>query len=376
MDACALDEPGNPASSHQIGRRARRALEHAREEIGQLLGSEMAGMAADRVVFASGGTEANNLALIGLAVQSAGGWAAASDWPRQRPQAIVAAIEHPSVLGAADFLGQLGWQVDRLPADRNGVAHVERIESLFTDRARVVALMLGNNETGVLQPVAELAEICRRGGVACHCDAVQVAGKLPIEFRKLGVSTLSVAAHKFHGPRGIGALLVRHGVELAPMLFGGFQQAGLRPGTEPVALAAGMLAALQAWRDDAGRAARLAELRDSFERELRAGWPELVVNGAAAPRLPHTSNAAFVGLDRQALFMALDQAGIACSTGSACASGSNQPSSVLTAMGCEEAVLRSSLRFSFGAMNRPADASQAAARILKVANDLRRRRPG
>jgi cysteine desulfurase len=186
---------------------------------------------------------------------------------------------------------------------------------------------------------------------------------------------MSFAAHKFHGPLGIGALVVRHGVTLAPQLVGGFQQAGLRPGTESVALVVGMLTALELWHaEQEQRRLRLTALRDEFEHAIRAGWPEAIVVGARSPRLPHTSNIAFVGLDRQALFIAFDQAGVACSTGSACASGSSEPSPALVAMGLDEAVFSSALRFSFGATTTAAEVAESSRRILKVCNDLRRRK--
>jgi cysteine desulfurase len=188
---------------------------------------------------------------------------------------------------------------------------------------------------------------------------------------------MSFAAHKFHGPLGIGALVVRHGVELSPQLFGGFQQAGLRPGTESIALAVGMLTALELWQaNQDARRVRLTALRDEFEGTIRAGWPEAIVLGAASPRLPHTSNIAFIGLDRQALFIALDQAGVACSTGSACASGSSEPSPALVAMSLADALISSALRFSFGATTTAAEVAESSRRILQVCNDLRRRKRG
>jgi cysteine desulfurase len=233
--------------------------------------------------------------------------------------------------------------------------------------------MLGHNETGVLQPVAELAVICAKHGAPLHTDAAQVVGKVPVNFRKLGVATMTVAAHKFHGPLGIGALVVRHGIELEPQLYGGFQQAGLRPGTEPVALVVGMCRALELWNaEQSERVARLRELRDRFERAILSGWPAAVVLGARAERLPQTSNIAFVGLDRQALFMALDLAGVACSPGSACASGSSATSPALVAMGCEAAVLTSALRFSLGATTTASDIDEATRRILHCCNNLQR----
>jgi cysteine desulfurase len=267
-----------------------------------------------------------------------------------------------------------GWRVDRLPASLDGAILVGRLKEIVTPQTRLVSLMLGNNETGVLQPIEEAARVCQSFSVPIHTDAVQVVGKLPVNFRELGVTALSCTAHKFHGPQGVGALILRHGAALEPQLQGGFQQRGLRPGTEPVALAVGMHRALQLWHDNQQECiARMVQLRDRLERQVLDGFPAAVVVGGNSPRLPHTSNIAFVGLDRQALFMALDLAGVACSTGSACASGSNEPSHVLVAMGCPEGVIQGSLRFSLGAFTTIAEVDQAAARILKAGNDLQRR---
>jgi len=374
MRACLAAPFLNPASQHEFGRRARRALEDARERIAELLGARTGGSDPDRVIFTSGGTEANNLAVFGLAEAGDGRF----NGPASRcGHVIVSAIEHPSVTAAADELARHGWRVDRLGVDLRGVLRVDPMAELLRPETRLVAAMLGQNETGVLQPVGKLAAICARQGVPLHTDAAQVVGKLPVDFRALGVSTLSVAAHKFHGPLGIGVLVVRHGVELRPRLFGGFQQAGVRPGTEPVALAAGMCRALELWhaeRED--RASRLRRLRERFEQLIARGWPDAVVIGRDAPRLPHTSNIAFVGLDRQALFMAVDLAGVACSTGSACASGSSEPSPALAAMGCPPAVFGSALRFSLGATTTGEQVDEAARRILLCCNELGRKNRG
>jgi cysteine desulfurase len=235
--------------------------------------------------------------------------------------------------------------------------------------------MLANNETGVLQPVAELARICRQHGVMLHTDAVQVVGKLPVSFEELKVDALSLSAHKFHGPRGIGALIVRGGVRLQPILFGGFQQQGLRPGTESVALAMGLRRALELWHNEANeRAERMATLRDRLENLLRAGKPETVVNGGSAARVPHCTNISFPGIDRQALLLALDQEGICCSTGSACASGSSEPSPVLMAMLCSDSVIEGSLRISLGIETSAAEIEQAAQIILRTVVKLGRSR--
>lgn len=286
---------------------------------------------------------------------------------------IISAAEHPSITGVAEELARRGHPVDRLGVNSSGVIRIDQVAALIRPETRLVAAMLGQNETGVLQPVAELAAICAQHRVLVHTDAAQVVGKLPVNFRALGVSTMTVAAHKFHGPLGIGALVVRHGVELHPQLFGGFQQSGLRPGTEPVTLAVGMCRALELWdAEQQDRTARMRDLRDRFEHAILAGWPTARIIGLDAERLPHTSHIAFVGLDRQALFMALDQAGVACSTGSACASGSSEASPVLIAMGCDDTVLSSALRFSIGATTTAFEIDEAARRILSCCKDLER----
>jgi cysteine desulfurase len=359
----------NPASQHEFGRRARRKLEEAREQIGELVGANMSGRDTDRIVFTSGGTEANNLAIRGLIGE--GRFSGPGSGPGVGGHIVISAIEHPSITALADHLAKQGWTVDRLGVDGRGVIRADELPPLLRPETRLLATMLANNETGVLQPVAELAAICAARGVPMHTDAAQIVGKLPVNFRQLGVATMSFAAHKFHGPLGIGALVVRHDIELAPQLFGGFQQAGMRPGTESVALAVGMAKALELWHaESTARIARLTQLRDGFERAVCGGWPAAVVIGRDAERLPHTSNIALVGLDRQALFVALDQGGVACSTGSACASGSSEPSPTHLAMGCERAVIDSALRFSLGAGTTAAELEVATRRILKICNDL------
>ena len=232
--------------------------------------------------------------------------------------------------------------------------------------------MLGNHETGVVQPVAELAAICNQAGVPTHTDAVQVAGKLPLSFRDLGVAAMSIAAHKFGGPAGVGALIIRDGVPLRPLTFGGHQQSGLRPGTESVALAVGMATALElAKRRQHEHAQRLISLRDRFEQSLRAELRDVVIHGEAAHRLPQTSNVAFPGIDGEVLRMALDLAGVACSVGAACSSGSTELSPTLRAMNLPNNLAASSLRFSFGATTTQAEIDEAVRRIAHVCRELR-----
>ncbi len=349
---------GNPASQHAIGRRARQGLEQARDEIGRILGARLSGSSSDRVIFTSGGTEANNLALLGMV--------GIADPDVPPGEAIISAIEHHSVTAVAELLERRGWTIHRLGVTRDGVVDPAALDGRLNERTRFVSVMLANNETGVIQPVAEIARRCQALGVPMHTDAAQIAGKLPVDFRALGASALTVAAHKFHGPLGIGALVIRHDLELQPLVVGGFQQEGLRGGTESVALAVGMHAALASWEHEKeARPERLRTLRNRLEARLRDGYGgRVLVNGADAERLPHTSNVALLGMNRQALVMALDLAGVACSTGAACASGSSEPSRTLLAMGCDKEVLAASLRFSLGATTTAEEIDEAAERIL------------
>ncbi len=350
----------NPASQHAAGRQARRMLEEAREGIAELLGARTGGMNADRVIFTSGGTEANNLALRGLSP------AAFRD---QKPRLAISTIEHPSILATAVELERLGALVQRLPVDNQGIVQLP-----ITLNTHVASVMLANNETGIIQPVETFAAICREGDAVSHTDAVQAIGKIPVHFRELGVDAMTVAPHKFHGPLGIGALVLRHAVDLQPQLLGGFQQAGLRPGTENVALVVGFHKALDlAAGEFQERVGRMHGLRDGMERFLSDRFPDLVIVGKQAPRRLPTSCLSFPGLNRQALVMALDLAGVACSTGSACASGSSEPSPVLMAMGLPRVVVEGAIRLSLGAFSTTAEVAEASRRILNTVNHLRSR---
>ncbi len=363
MAQCQAFGFANPESQHQLGRRARRALEEAREGIAEILGVDLGGRSADRMIFTSGGTEANNLALFGLV------GAMAHPHPSQL---LISAIEHPSVAQPTAALARRGWHVDRWPVSSDGIIDTERLSVEMANPPRLISVMLANNETGVIQPLGELATRAAAAGVLLHTDAVQAAGKLRVNFRELGVAAMTIAAHKFHGPRGIGALIVRGGVPLDPQLFGGFQQQGLRPGTEPVALAVGMHVALQIFaRDQSARIDRMTQLRDRLEDALIAAYPSAVVHGRTAPRLPNTTCIALPGLDRQALVMALDLAGVCCSTGSACASGSSDPSPTLLAMGLPDELVGSSIRFSLAATTTEKEIDEAVNRIVKVLGNSR-----
>ena len=398
MARCYREGYANPASQHRVGQRVRRLLEDAREKIAAILDVDLAPPRRDRLIFTSGGTEANNLAILGIARASVsphplgeGQRFLTSPLPlgegpgvRVAGQIIISAGEHQSVIEPAEHLLEQGWRLDTLGLTSDGVVRADQLppllekgselfsaKTVLTPFPRLVSVLLGNHETGVLQPVGKLAAICHRAGVPLHTDAVQVVGKLPVSFRVLGVAAMTVAAHKFQGPPGIGALIVRNDVPLAPLMFGGHQQSGLRPGTESVALAAGMAAALELWqREQDSHARQLTALRDRFERQLKRSLPDVVVHGEAAPRLPQTSNVAFPDLDGQVLLMALDLAGVACSVGSACSSGSTELSPTLRAMGLSNDIVACSLRFSFGATTSEAEIDEAVRRILHVCDEL------
>ena len=362
MAECHARGYANPASQHKPGQIARKRLEDARDQIARILGADRSGANPDRLVLTGGGTEANCLALLGIAQAGSNGWPA---------HAIVSAMEHPSVTGSAEYLLEQGWRIDTLGLAPDGVVRRERLTELLRPDTQVVSVMLANHDTGVLQPVEELAQTCRQAGVPIHTDAVQMAGKLPIDFRSLGVDALSVAAHKFQGPLGIGGLLLRPDVPIWPIHYGGHQQSGLRPGTESVALTVGMLTALELWQGEhEDHSARLSALRDRFEARLRAGFPDLVVNGSDVRRLPNTANVAFPGLDGQVLVMALDLSGVACSVGSACSSGSTELSPTLLAMNLPKEIVSSSLRFSLGATTTESQVDVAVNRILNVVGEL------
>ncbi|MDY3554327.1 cysteine desulfurase family protein [Gemmata sp. JC717] len=343
MRPLMLETFGNPSSAHAFGRKARQALEDAREQASALLGAH-----PDELTFTSGATEANNLAIFGL-----------------RPaRAVASPIEHPCVVEPLRRLEAGGAAVEWLPADERGVI-AWREPAAGADLACV---MLVNHETGAVQPVRAIAATLPKG-TKLHCDAVQAVGKIGVDFHELGATTLTASAHKFGGPKGVGVLLTKRGTDLKPHTFGGHQQGGRRPGTEPVALAVGMAAALEiATRDLAANRAALAAHRARLWNALRRECAPVVLNGpeiGAADVAPAALNVSFPGCRADLLLMSLDLARVACSTGSACSSGSLLPSPVLRAMGVPDEVLKSALRFSFSPAQTSAEIDEAAARIAR-----------
>jgi cysteine desulfurase len=351
--------PGNAESRHSFGRRARRAWEQAKETVARILGADPA-----EVIFTSGGTEANNLAVFGLAgAESSPG------------HLVSTPIEHPAITEPVARLEAAGFAVDRATIDGDGRADIPSMAAAFRAGTRFATLMLANNETGAIQPVRELAAQAAVRGIPVHTDAVQAVGRIPVHFHDLGVTTLAASAHKFHGPVGIGLLLVRSGVRLGSQLFGGGQQHGRRPGTIAVPLAVGLARALEQWHDQsAARAARWLELRHRLESGLIAALgPERVIRNGPAEnvrRLPQTLNLGFPGVDGDALLMQLDLAGVAASLGSACASGSTRPSPTLLAMRVPDDRLRSSVRFSLGAATTRDEIDESIRRITEVVSRI------
>jgi cysteine desulfurase len=362
-----LGQTGNPSSLHNAGRRARRVVEEAREQIAEAYGAR-----PSEVVFTSGGTEADNLAVKGLF------WARKLAQPA-RNRILTPATEHHAVLDPVRWLvEQEGAAADWLPVDSRGVLDPDTLRAAIERdpaSAALVSVMWANNETGTVQPVAELAELAREYQIPFHSDAVQAAGLLPVDLAATGATALTITAHKIGGPVGIGALLLVRGVEPVPVLHGGGQERDVRSGTlDAPAIRAFAVAVAEARECRQDESKRLAELRDDLIGKVQAAVPDAVLNGPAAGpgRLPGNAHFSFPGCEGDALLMLLDAKGIACSTGSACTAGVAQPSHVLLAMGADEARARGSLRFSLGHSSTQADVDALAAVIGEAVERARR----
>jgi cysteine desulfurase len=339
----------NPSGSYATAKLARKAIDQARGEVARLIGAD-----AGEIVFTGGGTESVNTALHSL------------DRLAGEGTAVVSAIEHSAVLRCVENLTR---EVVRLPVTAGGRLEMAGLVQVL-DSAAYVSLMAANNETGVIQPLGEVAAMARERGLPIHSDAIQAAGKVSIDVRELGVDLLSISAHKFHGPKGIGALYVREGLRFSPLLHGGGQESGRRSGTENTAAIVGMGAAAASAMRLAGDS--IQEFRDAFENKVSAEVPGALVNGDVSHRLPNTSHFSFEGCDAAGLLILLDDAGLACSAGSACMTGKQKPSHVQLAMGIPEGRAKSSLRFSFSRLNTMAEALAAAEMVAKAVGKLRR----
>jgi cysteine desulfurase len=325
---------GNPSSLHAAGQEARRAVDAARDRIAATLGT-----GPEEVIFTSGGTEADNLALSGVFLADR----------ERRPHLITAATEHHAVLDTCQFLESLGAEVTVLPVDHEGLVDPEEVRRALTPRTALVSVMHANNEIGTIAPLVEIAAITREAGVLLHTDAVQTVGALSTDFSALGADLVSLAAHKFYGPKGVGALLVRRGVRLTSLIHGGGQERGRRAGTENVAGIVGMARALELARTAVPHEApRLTALRDRLIRGIFDSVPDVVLNGHPTRRLPNNVNLAFAGVEGEALLLNLDLAGVCASAGSACTAGSLEISHVLRALGHSRELAAGSVRLSLG----------------------------
>lgn len=347
---------GNASSIHLFGQEARAVVEEARRAVADLIGAD-----TREVVFTSGGTESDNWALWGTL------------WGGRRPgdHVVTTRIEHPAVLATCAAMEKRGVEVTQVPVDASGRVDPGAVADAVREGTILISVMHANNETGILQPVAEIAEIARKRGVPLHTDAVQSVGKIPVDVKALGVDLLSLSAHKIHGPKGVGALWIRRGTPIAPFLTGGAQERKRRAGTENVPAIAGFGAAARLAADRLPEmGGRVAALRDRFEQGALGRIPGGCVNGRG-PRLPNITNVSFERLEGEAAVIALDLEGVAASTGSACSSGSLEPSHVLRGMGLRPEVVQSSLRFSLGRQNTEEEIDRALDILGKVVGRLR-----
>ena len=362
---CALNaaEPflrdcwGNPSSIHTEGRRAALALIEAREKCARAIGA-----APEEIVFTSGGTESDNMALKSAAL---------AGWEQGRRRIVTTAVEHPAVLESCRALERFGFVVDYLPVDGGGYASAERAREFITPDTALVTVMTANNEVGAVQPIHEIAAVCRERGVLFHTDAVQAAGMIPLDVNDIGCDMLSISAHKLGGLRGAGLLYCRRGIPVNPLLNGGGQENGLRSGTENTAAIAAMGAAMEyACRDIPGKSAAMSEVRDRLI-SLLTEIPGSRLNGGKSPRLCGNVNVSFAGIEGESLVLGLDLRGVCASSGPACASGDEKPSHVLTAMGVPAEFQKGSLRLTLSESTTMQEAERAAATVRETVETLR-----
>lgn len=352
------DDFGNASSVHHFGQRAKALLDEARSAVAALIGGE-----PSEVVFTSGGTESDNFALRGVAEALE---------PTGRRHLIASSIEHEAVLVTLRALARRGWRTTLLPVDASGIVQPAALEAALADDTAIVSVMHANNEIGTIQPVAALAALAHARGALFHTDAVQSAGKIPVDVQALGVDLLSLSAHKFNGPKGAGALWIRRGTRLTAILTGGKHERSRRAGTENVPGIAGLgHAARLAAAKGPAEAVRLAALRDRLESAILAAVPGTAVNGARDSRVPNTTNISFEAVEAESLLIALDLEGVAVSTGSACSSGTLEPSHVLRAMGLPAPRTQNSIRMSLGAGNTDADVDFVVSKLPGLVDKLR-----
>ena len=356
--AATQDLFGNASSVHHFGQQAKAALDEARSAIASLIGAD-----PSEIVFTAGGTESDNFALRG---------AAEALEPTGRRHLVATAIEHEAVLNTLKALARRGWRTTLVSVDQSGIVSPDRVRDALADDTAIVSVMHANNEIGTIQPVAEIAALARARGALVHTDAVQSAGKIPIDVKALGVDLLSLSAHKFNGPKGAGVLFVKRGTRMQPILTGGKHERNRRAGTENTPAIAGMaVAARQAAQKLDAEAVRLSQLRDRLEAGILASVSGTVVNGGGSLRVPNTTNISFDRVEAESLLIALDLEGIAVSTGSACSSGTLEPSHVLKAMGLPVHRTQNSLRFSLGLFSTQAEVDRVIETLPRLVVKLR-----
>lgn len=349
---------GNPSSVHHFGQQAKAALDEARSAVAALIKAD-----PSEIVFTAGGTESDNFAIRGVAdaLEATG-----------RKHLVATAIEHEAVLNTVKALGKRGWRTTLLPVDQTGVVSIEQVREALADDTALVSVMHANNEIGTIQPIAEIAALAHERGALMHTDAVQSTGKLVVDVKALGVDLLSLSAHKFNGPKGAGVLYVKRGTRMQPILTGGKHERNRRAGTENTPAIAGMgVAARQAVQKLAAEASRLSTLRDRLETGILASVSGTAVNGGAVPRVPNTTNISFDRIEAESLLIALDLEGIAVSTGSACSSGTLEPSHVLKAMGLPVHRTQNSLRFSLGLYSTAEEVERVIETLPRLVQKLR-----
>jgi cysteine desulfurase len=356
--AASRDQFGNASSVHFFGQRAKAALDEARSAVAALIRAD-----PSEIVYTSGGTESDNFAIRG---------AADALEPGGRRHLMASAIEHEAVLNTLKALSRRGWRTTLIPVDRTGIVDPDRLRELITKETALVSVMQANNEIGTIQPIAELAAIAHQHGALMHTDAVQSVGKIPVDVRALGIDLLSLSAHKFNGPKGAGALWIKRGTRMQPMLTGGKHERSRRAGTENVPALVGMgVAARLAIGKLATEGTRVGALRDQLEDAILRGVPGTVLNGAHTPRVPNTTNISFDRVEAESLLIALDLEAVAVSTGSACSSGTLEPSHVLRAMGLSTHRTQSSLRFSLGLFSTEEEVDRVVAVLPGIVDKLR-----
>jgi cysteine desulfurase len=352
------DDFGNASSVHHFGQRAKGVLDDARSAVAVLVGGE-----PSEIVFTSGGTESDNFALRGVAEALE---------PTGRRHLIASSIEHEAILTTLKALARRGWRVTLLPVGASGIVDPDALASALADDTALVSVMHANNEIGTVQPIEELARIAHARGAVFHTDAVQSVGKIPVNVRALGVDLLSLSAHKFNGPKGAGALWIKRGTRVTATMTGGKHERSRRAGTENVPGIAGLgHAARLAVAKLPGEAARLSALRNGLEEAIVARVPGTAINGAREPRVPNTTNISFEAVEAESLLIALDLEGVAVSTGSACSSGTLEPSHVLRAMGLPSPRTQNSIRLSLGAGNTQAEVDFVVSKLPALVEKLR-----